>query len=282
MSNEPPEPGASEPESPQDPPTRPLPSQTPPAQTPPPQPTPPQPPPGYPPPPSRPPYPQPGPPPYGQPGPYGAPPQPGPYGQPPHPYGQPPQQGNPYAQPQQPPPTQPVWQGHQAPLQQYPPPYGWPGQAPVQPQRRRGLLIGLLVVLALALVGTAIVAALLLTDDSDSGVAVKDISPGDCLVGSGLADADEEISDIETIDCGDDHDAEVFATFELAADQDLDAAGSQCVDEAADAGRTLTDLQESDLEIRPLVASDSPDEGDKVVCFIRHPDGSSLSGSEFE
>ena len=118
--------------------------------------------------------------------------------------------------------------------------------------------------------------------DSDSGIAVKDVSPGDCLVGSGLADADEEISDLERVDCSEDHDAEVFATFELGADQDLDAAGSQCVDEAADAGRELDDLEAADLEIRPLVASDSPDEGDEVVCFIRHPDGSTLSGSEFE
>ena len=135
--------------------------------------------------------------------------------------------------------------------------------------------------LALALVGAAVVAALLLADNSDSGVAVDDISSGDCLVGSGLADADEEISDLEKVACDDDHDAEVFATFELGSDQDLAAAGSQCLDEAADAGRPLDDLEGDDLEIRPLVASDEPEEGDKVVCFIRHPDGSTLSGSEF-
>jgi hypothetical protein len=138
------------------------------------------------------------------------------------------------------------------------------------------------VVLALALVGAAVVTALLIADDSDGGgTAVEDISPGDCLVGSGLADAEQKISGLETVGCDADHDAEVFATFELGADQDLDAAGSQCVDEAADAGRTLQDLQEADLEIRPLVASESPAEGDRVVCFIRHPDGSALSGPQF-
>lgn len=259
MSNEPPESGASEPEPPEDPPTRPLPAQTPsPQQPPPPR----QPPPGYPPPP----------PPYAQPGPHGGPPQqPGPYGAPP--------------QPQQPPPSQPLWQGHLAP-QQYPPQQGWPGQpqygaAPAQPKGRKGLLIGLLIVLALGLVATAVVTALILADNSDSGIEVKDISSGDCLVGSGLADADEEISDIEKVDCDDDHDAEVFATFELGNDQDLDAAGSQCVDEAAAAGRPLEDLEGDDLEIRPLVAGDEPEEGDKVVCFIRHPDGTKLSGSDF-
>jgi len=299
MSNEPPEPGGSESESPEDPPTRPLPAQPAPPQQPPRQPPqqPQQPPPGYPPPPpqppygqpAQPPYGQPAQPPYGQPGPYGPPPQqPGPYGPPqqPNPYGPPPQQNNPYAQPRQPTPTQPVWQGHQAPQQQYPPQHGWPGQPPygappVKSKGRKGLLLGLLVVLALALMGAAVVAALLLTDD-EGALAVEDISSGDCLVGSGLADADEEISDIEKVDCDDRHDAEVFATFELGSDQDLDAAGSQCVDEAADAGKPLEDLQTDDLEIRPLVASDSPEEGDKVVCFIRHRDGNKLSGSEFE
>lgn len=274
MSNEPPEPGASEPGSPEDPPTRPLPAQPPPPQQQPPQQQPCQPPPpGYPPPPPA--------PPYGQPGAYGSPPQQ------PNPYGQPPQQNNPYAQPPQPPPSQPVWQGHQAPQQQYPPQQGWPGQppygaAPAKPKGGKGLLIGLLGVLALALVAAAVVTALILADDSGSAIAVKDISSGDCLVGSGLADADEEISDLETVGCNEDHDAEVFATFELGSDQDLDAAGSQCVDEAAAAGRPLEDLEGDDLEIRPLVASEEPEEGDKVVCFIRHPDGSKLSGSEFE
>jgi hypothetical protein len=136
-------------------------------------------------------------------------------------------------------------------------------------------------VLALALVAVAVITALILADD-DSGTAVKDISSGDCLVGSGLADAEEEISDLETVGCDEDHDAEVFATFELGDDQDLAAAGSQCVEEAAAAGRSLEDLAGDDLEIRPLVARDEPEEGDKVVCFIRHPDGSKLSGSEFQ
>jgi hypothetical protein len=152
----------------------------------------------------------------------------------------------------------------------------------VQQKSRKGWLIGLLVVLALALVGAAVVAALMLTDESQGGVAVEDISPGVCLVGSGLADADEEISDIEQVNCDDEHDAEAFATFELGSDQDLDAAGSKCVDEATDAGRPLEDLAADDLEIRPLVASDQPEEGDMVVCFVRHQDGSKLSGSEFE
>lgn len=283
MSNEPPEPGASEPGSPEDSPTRPIPAQPPPPQ---------QPPPGYPrqpPPPPGPPYPPL--PPYGQPGPYGPPPQqPGPYGQPPpqpNPYGAPPQQqNNPYAQPRQPTPEQPVWQGHQAPQQHYPPPQGWPGQpaygaAPGKQKSGKGWLIALLVVLALALVAAVVVAALMLTDDSEGGLAVENIESGYCLIGSGLGNADEEIRDIERVGCQDAHDAEVFATFELGSDEDLAAAGSRCVDEAAKAGKPLEDLAAEGLEIRPLVASDQPEEGDAVVCFIRDQDGRKLSGSEF-
>jgi hypothetical protein len=183
-------------------------------------------------------------------------------------------------------PTQPVWQGHQAPQQQYAQQPGWPGlppygAPPVKQKSRKGLLIGLLTLLVLALVAAAIVVALMVNDNGQ-GLAVKDISSGDCLTASGLAGADAQISEIKTVGCDKGHDAEVFATFELGSGQDLKAAGSQCVSEADSAGKPFADLAAAGLEIRPLVAKNPPDEGDEVVCFIRHRDGKKLSGSEFK
>src|SRR5687767_12342560 len=81
--------------------------------------------------------PPPGPGPTGPPPGFGQPGQPTPPPQPQPPY-------NPYAQPPGPEPTQPVWQGHQAPEQ------GWPGasgQPPAESRRGRTWLIVLVVVL---------------------------------------------------------------------------------------------------------------------------------------
>lgn len=225
----------------------------------------------------------------GPPGPQGPPPQGPPPGQPPFPppagpYGAPPP--NPYGQPPQgpyAPQTQPLWQGHQAP-QQTPGQYGWqPYGAPhAAPKGNRTMLFVLLGLLVAALVAAGVVGAVLLAGDSDSGTAVSDLSVGDCLTSKDLAQAKGSIGDIETVDCEEEHDAEVFATLDLESDEDLDAAGSRCVDEAADEGHPLEDLQGDDLEIRPLAAEVDPQEGDTVVCFIRNQDGDKLSGAIFK
>ena len=229
--------------------------------------------------------------------PYGAPPQQNnPYGAPPqqnNPYGSPPQQNNAYGQrpPQGPPPNQPMWQGHQAPQQGYGPggqpqwqpgPYG-PGQSGPQKSKKKWLIPVIAIVAVLLVVG-GIFAALSLSGDSAGGTAVDDLGEGDCLVSSDISDASDSIGDIETVDCGDDHDAEVFATYEVGSDEagsdfDLDAAGSTCVDELSGAGTTLEDLEADGNEVRPLVGSDEPSEGDQVVCFIRNSDGDQLSES---
>jgi hypothetical protein len=236
--------------------------------------------------------------PYGAPpqqqNPYGAPPQQGqqqyPYGQPPqqgqqYPYGAPPQQGQqqyPYGQPPQ---QQPVWQGHQAPQQQY----GQTGQqwqqsqygAPQQQKPKKKWLIPVIAVVAVLLVVGGVFLVLGLTGSSSSGTAVDDLSEGDCLTSSDIADAKDSIGDIETVDCGDKHDAEVFATYDVSGDEaddfDMDAAGSKCVDELSGAGTSLEDLEADGNEVRPLVASDSPSEGDQVVCFVRNSDGDPLT-----
>ena len=235
--------------------------------------------------------------PYGQPpqqgNPYGGPPQQhNPYGQPPqqNPYGQPAQQGNPYGgPPQQGQPNQPVWQGHQAPQQGYGPggQQQWQqGQYPPggQQKSKKKWLVPVVAIVAILLVIGGVFGILALTGDDSSGTAVDDLSEGDCLVSSDIADASDSIGDIETVDCGDDHDAEVFATFEVGGDEsggdfDLEAAGSACVDELSGAGTTLDDLEADGNEVRPLVGSDEPSEGDQVVCFIRNSDGDQLSDS---
>lgn len=244
MSNQPPYPGSGEPPAPQGPPQRP---------------------------------------PYGQPaGPPQGPPPGTPGGPPP---GPPP--GHP-GQPPYPPPgyTQPIWQGHQAP-QQVPGqqawqtrPYGAPGGAP---KSSKGLVIGLVAVLVLLLAGASVTAGLLLAGGNDNqGVAVSDLSEGDCLRSDDIAAVNEEINDIETTGCNGAHDAEVFAVLNLAQGEDLDAAGTRCVELAEEKGHSLTDLGADDLEIRPLVAGSDPQRGDEVVCFIRNKHGDILSEKIFE
>lgn len=214
----------------------------------------------------------PGPPPGQQPPPYAAPPTQG------FPTQGPPTQGFPVQG--QPPYGQPTWQGHQAPLQggplaTYP--------TPTKPKGRKVWLVVLLSILALVMVAGVIFGLLFLADDDEpNGLAVDDLSSGDCLVSEGFEDGAAKVAGIETVDCDEAHDAEVFATFELEDGEDLEAAGSRCVDEADDQGRPFEDLDDAGLEIRPLVADNEPDAGDEVVCFIRHADGEKLSSPEFD
>ncbi|KRF17734.1 hypothetical protein ASG90_05130 [Nocardioides sp. Soil797] len=244
--------------------------------------------------------------PYGQPqqpNPYGPPQQPqqgNPYGQPqqpqqPGPYGQPqqPQQGSPYGQPQQPQQPGPYGQPQQGygqygqPQQQYQQPaYGGPQGGPQGGGSGGGgkkkILIPVLLLVLIVLIGGAIWAVIALTgDDSADGIAVDDLKPGQCLSSSDIADGEGTIGALEETDCDKGHDAEVFATYDVDGDQaddfDIDAAGSKCVEELESAGTSFDDLTGEGNEVRPLVASDDPSEGDKVVCFIRNSDGESLN-----
>lgn len=126
------------------------------------------------------PYGQPGQP-YGQPAqPYGAPPPAQPYGQPVsgQPYGSPPPYGQPVSgQPGSPYPGQPMpgqaMPGQPIPGQMPGQPYGFPGQPPFgapAPQRRTGLIVGLIAVVVV-LVGGGIAFAVTRGGGSDSGVA---------------------------------------------------------------------------------------------------------------
>lgn len=230
--------------------------------------------------------------PYGEqpPNPYGQPAQ-NPYAQPPpSPYAQPPQSMPPYGQPQQNPYGQPPQNPYAQPGQANPygQPQSYPQGAPQPPQHGRGSgggrkkwLIPVLAVVVLAVAGGGVLAAVLLSGDDSSGTSVADLSGGDCLTSSDIADGEADIDDITTSSCSEAHDAEVFATYELGSDEveefDIDAAGTTCVDELESAGTSLDDLTSEGHEVRPLVANDDPSEGDAVVCFIRNSDGDQLS-----
>ena len=94
------------------------------------------------------------------------------------------------------------------------------------------------------------------------------------------ADGNGTINSIETVSCDKDHDAEVFATYDLDADQakdfDIDAAGSTCVAKLEENGVSFDDLTAAGNEVRPLLESDDPSEGDSVICFLRNSDGDPL------
>lgn len=225
--------------------------------------------------------------PYGPPPPYGSP-QPNPYGQTPaNPYETPQQQG-PYPPQQQPGgyPQQPLWQGQQAPQQGFQ--GGGPQGPPPAKRSGKGKWIALIVVLVV-LAAAAVVTAVVLTNTDDGGgspPSVAGLEAGECIDSSDVADANEKISEIDEVACDESHDAEVFSTFELTSEEvsdfDLDAAGSKCVDLLADLGTSLDDLESDGNEVRPLVGSDDPEEGDKVVCFIRNSEGKDLSSQIVE
>ncbi|WP_067438824.1 hypothetical protein [Nocardioides jensenii] len=228
--------------------------------------------------------------PYGQPqqpqNPYGQPQQGNPYGQPQqpqNPYAQP-QQGNPYGQPQQPQNPYAQQPGQQyGGQQQYGQQYGAPQGGGSGGGSKKKWLIPLLAIVLIAAIGGGIFGILALTGDDgkDSGVAIDDLKAGECLESSDIADGSGTIDSIETMACDDDHDAEVFATYDLSGDDakdfDIDAAGSKCVEELENAGGSFDTLTSDGNEVRPLVASDDPEEGDQVVCFIRNSDGEQLT-----
>lgn len=120
-----------------------------------------------------------------------------------------------------------------------------------------------LVILLLAIAG--------LTTGCLGGGNVFSLSAGDCF---NDPDTFGEVSDVELVDCGDPHDNEVYALFDIAAD---DYPGDAAVqDEAAEGclaafeGYVGRDYQSSSLDISALTpTSESWDQGDKeVVCFL--------------
>lgn len=194
-----------------------------------------------------------------------------------------PSAGPPDRPPSSPSSQQPLWLGHRAPQEPSGPPWG-PGAAGGTPEEKRRiwpfLLLGLLALLGLS---AGVVVAFSTDGGDDAPTPVAELRVGDCLVSTDLARGLPSVGGIEVVGCAEEHDAEVFATFELAdediADFDVDTIGARCVDGLVDAGSSLARLQQEDIEVRPLVGTEQPEVGDPVVCFLRHTDGQRLSGS---
>lgn len=111
---------------------------------------------------------------------------------------------------------------------------------------------------------------------------VFSLEVGTCYQDPGAVD---EVSDVETVDCGEAHDYEVFALFDL---DDGDYPGQEAVGEAALQGCFLDfeqyvgrDYQSSELDMTWLIpTSDSWGDGDReVVCTLFEFAGGQLTGS---
>lgn len=130
--------------------------------------------------------------------------------------------------------------------------------------------------LAIAIVGVVLFAAC--TEGN-----VFSLEVGDCFQDPGAGV--EEIADVKTIDCGEPHDLEVYASFDL---DDGDFPGASAVDELAGTGCLLRfadyvgrDYATSSLDFGVLFpTSDSWGSGDRTVkCALVDIDGRPLTGS---
>lgn len=244
--------------------------------------------------------------PYGQPADYGAPGaygrqdagHQGPYGEqggygPPGPYSQPGGYGrqNPAQQPYG---VDPQAGGYGAVNQpgQY---YGAPGPAlpGQQPEKKSTGLVIALVLIALLVIGGAIIGALLLGDDADpeAGVNVNDVTEPtgiyDTDLGVGMClesldyNADQQLT---VLPCSDPHTVEVIAETTL---DDADYPGDDAVEDEADsyctsaAGDVVGDQPIERAELRVLYPTQSTwDAGDRLVsCLARAEPGVTFTGS---
>lgn len=125
-------------------------------------------------------------------------------------------------------------------------------------------------------------------NDSDAGpgdedISANDLTPGQCLVGTGLEPGDESVGSLKDVSCSSPHDAEVVAVNPLdqeeAADYDFESengAFDSC--EPYFSARAKKLLEREDLFLIALTESATPVTGDQVACLIVHEDGSPLEG----
>lgn len=223
-----------------------------------------------------------------------------PYGQPANPYGQP---ANPYGQPANPygqPPAQPGGGGG----------YGAPfpgGGAASQPENK-GLAIAALVLAVIAcaipnLISLVLAIIVLVKKKGGKGLAiaaividvivlavwvllfagglwlfnniitVDDAKVGECV----STETDNDEVGLMKADCGEPHDAEVFAVGDLSADEltVYETEPAQiCVERYTADGNSIADLPGDFINI---VTNDlSPAEGDPFACLVENEDGSKL------
>lgn len=238
---------------------------------------------------------------------------PGPYGENPYgqqnPYGQNPDSQNPYGQN---PYNQQTPYG-QAPYGQVPygqNPYG-PG--PGAPEQGKGLAIAALVLafvpmcvtqiaaivmgivvlagrragkgLAIAaivvavVVSVAIFAGLAVLGSSVAGVPVDDLERGQCIDAEGLTDDESDsVSRIQVVDCTEPHDGEVLSTSELSAEE-ADTFRMLTIEELCrpDVPDEVVLALPENVEVTSLTQSQTPEEGDRLLCVAYPNDGSKLT-----
>jgi hypothetical protein len=145
--------------------------------------------------------------------------------------------------------------------------------------RGRGLAIAAIVVsvLTLAVPVVAVVAGVTYVN---SLTDVNDLEPGDCITADGLTDAEaEEVTEIKTVSCSEDHDGEVLATVELTADQ-AERYTETPITEIC--GPAIEEAGKSALidgtVIYTALTVQNPEEGDQAACVAYNADGSQLTG----
>jgi len=139
--------------------------------------------------------------------------------------------------------------------------------------------------LVLALLAFGLVAASCGDDTS-----VFDLSVGDCFNDSEDLTQTEvsdqaEISDVDTVDCSEPHDNEIYYEYSMTdalfpgADAILGVTSERCLDQFA--GFVGIDYLDSDLDLFPITpTSNSWAEGDRVVyCGLYAMDFSKLAGT---
>ncbi len=144
--------------------------------------------------------------------------------------------------------------------------------------RGKGLAIAAIVVslLTLAIPVVAVVAGVTYVN---SLTDVNDLEPGDCVTADGLTDAEaEEVTEIKTVSCSEDHDGEVLATVELTADQAeryTDTPITEICGPAIEAAGKSA-LVDGTVIYTALTVQD-PEEGDQAACVAYNADGSQLT-----
>lgn len=119
------------------------------------------------------------------------------------------------------------------------------------------------------------IAALCVAACSDEG-NVFTLAEGDCFSGSPTG----EVSDVDTVECTETHDNEVFSTFEVE-DQGDDFPGAEvinglategCLDEVD--GYIGTPIEETDFEVNFLTPSEESWGNDdrEIVCILVSPE----------
>lgn len=148
--------------------------------------------------------------------------------------------------------------------------------------RGKGLAVAAIVIAVLAIVGwAAFIAAIkggVFEDVFDDFLPVENLSTGECITATNLADPNEAfVGDITEVPCTEPHDGEVLTTITLTQDdaRDYDAQStSLCADTQSDPD--IAAKLTPDLGYFGLTDSVDPNAGDNLACIAFRTDGQKL------